>query len=44
MLNGISRHTFDMSQLLQLEGKQTVQTAHCNADLTHFILQTYYET
>ena len=30
MLNGISRHKFqDMSQLVRLEGKHTVQTAHC---------------
>ena len=30
MLNGTSRHKFlDMSQLVRLEGKHTVQTAHC---------------
>ena len=34
----------DMSQLVRLEGKHTLQTANCNADLTHYILQIYYET
>ena len=30
MLNGILRHKFyAMSQLFRLEGKHTVQTAHC---------------
>ena len=30
MSNGISRHKIrDMSQLVRLEGKLTVQTAHC---------------
>ena len=33
-----------MPQLVRLEGKHTLQTANCNADLTHYILQTYYET